>query len=324
MSRFNFTTANIPSLTGKVALVTGGNSGIGEVAVQELARAGAKVYVSGRSQQRVAAAIARVKLIVPDASLESLIVDFSLISDSIAGARKFLNFEDRLDILVANAGIASVPASLTAEGWEIMFATNHLGHFAFVTTLLPLLKQTSQNSNVRVVITSSALYLRSGAIDYEDLRTAESGLHGNVAVIKSIMKRYSRSKLANVQFAVGLSEKIKDYKNIFVNVVHPGVVSTNITNNPSDLGWAIKKIVFLVQAVAALSAADGSKTILFAATDERIVKQNIKGKLINPSSNYFSVKDVVVVDPNEEGSNQEHIDKLWATSEEAVKQIEQS
>lgn len=146
--------------------------------------------------------------------------------------QKFLAEHDRLDIIIANAGSAFEPIDeLSVDGYDRTFHTNHLGHFAFVTGLLPLLEKTAQanDGDVRVVITSSSAYqfVGSDGIDFDTITTARSGDGQSVLDMKAAGKRYGRSKMANILFAQELDRRLKrrGVEGVRVNACHPGMSS---------------------------------------------------------------------------------------------------
>lgn len=149
-----------------------------------------------------------------------------------ASAHKFLTEHDRLDIIVANAGTAFDPINeLSVDGYDRTFHTNHLGHFAFVTILLPLLEKTAQlnGGDARVVVTSSMAYqfVGSEGIDFDTITTMREGDGQSVLDMKAAGKRYGRSKMANILFAQELDRRLKGrgVEGVRVNACHPGMSS---------------------------------------------------------------------------------------------------
>ncbi len=164
-------TTEVTDLAGKVYIVTGGNSGLGYAIVKSLVSRGAKrIYIAARSKERCEAAIEALNTTV---DVRWLPLDLSSINGAQKSARELLQVtkEERLDGLVCNAGMAMAPFSLSADGIEIQFAVNCVGHFAFTMELLPLLEQTaSQHGEARIVVVGSESYKAVKGIDYELLK----------------------------------------------------------------------------------------------------------------------------------------------------------
>ena len=182
------------------------------------------MYFAGRNPAVLEAAIARMRASQPglaDAKLRALVLDLSSIASVVAAARSFS--EPRLDIVVANAAVAlDNGTALSEDGWERHFQVNHLGHFALVTTLLPLLQATARaHGDVRIVCVSSIAHRLVREIDFDALtREVHSDLLGPVGSLK----RYGQSKLSNILFAQELDRRLHDHgvTNVWVNSCHPG------------------------------------------------------------------------------------------------------
>lgn len=237
-----------PAQTGKVAIVTGSNTGIGEVAARELARAGAHVYLACRSVPRAQDAQSRILTAVPDAQVEVLPLDLSSLESVRDAAQAFRAAGRPLDLLINNAGLAG-PRGLTTDGFELAFGTNHLGHFLF--TLL-LKESLLAADDARVVTVSSASHYRAKGIDWEAARRPTRSATG--------MPEYEVSKLANVLFSAELHRRahaagVKTYS------LHPGVVATDIWSR----SWG-GKIVDLFAPLFMISSEEGARTTLHCAT----------------------------------------------------------
>ncbi len=205
-------------LTGKRAIVTGGASGIGVETARALASAGADVVLAVRdvaAGERVAADITRTTN-NPHVSVSAL--DLS-VRDSING---FVNrWIGPLHILVNNAGVMASPLTRTREGWEMQFATNHLGHFALTLGLKPALRDAG---GARVVSVSSSAHLRAD-VDFDDIHFARRAYEPWTA--------YGQSKTANVLFAVAASKRLSDY-GITVNALMPGAIRTALQRHVTE------------------------------------------------------------------------------------------
>jgi NAD(P)-dependent dehydrogenase (short-subunit alcohol dehydrogenase family) len=215
---------SIPDLAGKLAVVTGASDGIGRVIAAELARAGADVIMPVRSAPKGEVAAARIRSEIPGARVTTRSLDLSSL-DSVAALTDQLNADGRaIDILINNAGVMTPPDRReTADGFELQFGTNHLGHFALTLGLLPLLKA----GGARVTHQTS-IAARSGEINWADLNWATS---------YDGMKAYSQSKIAVALFARELDARSRaDGWGISSNLSHPGVSPTNLLAAQPGLG----------------------------------------------------------------------------------------
>lgn len=191
-----WSTADIPDLTGRVAIVTGANSGIGFVTALELSRHGSTVTIAGRSPGRDRAAAERIRAQVPDARIEVAALDLADLASVRTFADEFAASHDRLDLLVNNAGVAFVPHGRTVDGFETHLGINHFGHFALTGRLLPLLLSTEE---ARVVTVSSEVHEGSSArLNFDDLGFDDR---------YSRFTAYARSKLANLLFTQELQRR---------------------------------------------------------------------------------------------------------------------
>jgi retinol dehydrogenase-12 len=245
----------IADQTGRVAIVTGSNTGIGEVSARELARAGAKVYLACRSTDRANAAADGIRAIVPNADLQVLPLDLSSFESIRAAAGTFLESGDTLDILMNNAGLAG-PRGITADGFELTFGVNHLGHFLF--TLL-LLDRVLESAPSRIVNVSSAGHYRAKGIDWNVQRQSTPSLTG--------FPEYCVSKLANVLFTKELDKRLRD-QGVTTYSLHPGGVASDIWERriPRPIAGILK--LFLI------STEEGARTQLHCATAPGAAEQS--------------------------------------------------
>ncbi|KAK0610182.1 hypothetical protein B0T17DRAFT_593960 [Bombardia bombarda] len=261
LSHYNPAT-EIPSLTGKVILVTGGNAGLGKQSVLQFAKhSPAHIWMGARSLSKAQAAIDEIRKEVPSANITALQLDLTSFASIRAAAATVVSQSDRLDILMLNAGIMATPPGLTTEGYEIQFGTNHVGHALLTKLLRPLLLKTTTlpNADVRVVVLSSAghnIPLRgpSGPIDYATIKTEQAEHYSAL--------RYGQSKLANVYFA---QQMAKHYPQILTVAAHPGTVRTDLAvalEKKNVLWWLVVKLLEL----QAYPVEDGAKSQLWAAT----------------------------------------------------------
>ncbi len=210
-----FSFDSIPDQTGRVAIVTGANSGIGYETARMLALKGAHVVLACRSAERGRAAVGLIVAQEPPGRVELSVLDLSDLDSIAAFAERFVATHDRLDLLINNAGVMVPPFSRTRQGFEMQFGTNHLGHFALTGRLLPLLRKTVGS---RVVVVSSTMH-RSGAIDLDDPNYERRSYWGWPA--------YSQSKLANLLFARELQKRLGEGGPV-VTAAHPGFTATEL------------------------------------------------------------------------------------------------
>lgn len=243
MSAPRWTADDLPDLSGTTAIVTGANSGIGKVAATELARHGAEVTLAVRNLDKGKAAADHMpgKVIVRHLDLSSL--------DSV---RTFVDGTDgTVDLLIDNAGIMGTPLGKTADGFELQFGTNHLGHFALTLLLLPQVTK-------RVVVISSDLH-RRGQIDLADLNWERRPYKPWGA--------YSQSKLANLMFALELQKRLVASGSAIESLAaHPGYAATGLQSGTEG---ALMKIAGAIgNALVAQSEEMGALPTLYAATQD--------------------------------------------------------
>ena len=246
----NWTAENIPDLTGRVAVVTGANSGIGYEVARALARKDAIVILACRDKDKGEAALKQIDRDYARAKAEHLQLDLSDLASVRRFADEFTSNYSRLDILVNNAGIMVPPFAKTADGFELQFGTNHLGHFALTGLLLDLLVGTSQ---ARVVTVSSGGH-RFGKIDFDNLN-AEKGYDRQRA--------YAQSKLANLLFTYELQRRFESAGVDAIAVAaHPGWTVTNL-----QVHWRMTRMLnpFIGQ-----KPEMGALPVLCAATDSDV------------------------------------------------------
>jgi len=207
---------DIPDLSGKVAIVTGANSGIGYETAKALAAKGATVVMACRNLDKAQSAITNIQSNVTDAHLEIIQLDLADLASVKAFATSFKEKHNRLDLLINNAGIMIPPYTKTKDGFEVQFGANHLGHFVLTAQLIDVIAQTT---GARVVNVSSVAH-RSGVINFDDLNS-EQGYKP--------WKSYSQSKLANLLFTRHLNNYFQTKNiNAISTSAHPGWTATNL------------------------------------------------------------------------------------------------
>ncbi|MCB1030190.1 MAG: SDR family oxidoreductase [Acidimicrobiales bacterium] len=208
------------------SLVTGANTGIGFITARELARRGDRVIVACRSEAKASRAIAELTAATGSPDIEFLELDLGDLEAVRSSANKLLKRGEPIDILVANAGLAGQRGQ-TAQGFELAFGTNHLGHFLFVTELLELIRSAYQPA--RVVVVSSEAHYKPDSIPWEDLTKPTKSVTG--------LAEYGVSKLANLLFAQELARREPE---MFVGALHPGVIASDVWRS---VPWPIRPIM---------------------------------------------------------------------------------
>ncbi len=260
-----WTVAEIPTQTGRRALITGANSGIGYYAALELARKGAHVLLACRDKAKGDAALIRLRAEVPAASAEVVLLDLASLESVCAFGAAELSLGEPLDLLVNNAGVmAPRQRQQTADGFEIQFGTNVLGHFVLTAVLLPALVRAAVGHPQRPrVVTIASIAHKQGRIDFDNLLSAKS--YGP-------MVAYRQSKLADLMLAFELDRRLRaaapPISGVMSVAAHPGVANTNLFQ--AGEFNSVERLVRrgLGAAIGALlnSEAQGAVPTLFAAT----------------------------------------------------------
>ncbi|GIW42165.1 MAG: short-chain dehydrogenase [Candidatus Binatia bacterium] len=247
---------DVPDLSGRTVVVTGANSGIGFEAARVFAQKGARVVLACRDAKKAEEARARIVGESPGATVEVELLDLANLASVRDFARRFSARSDRLDVLCNNAGVMALPLLRTADGFEMQFGTNHLGHFALTGLLLPALLSTP---SARVVTVSSNAH-RFGRMDFENWNAQRS--YGK-------WRAYAQSKLANLLFAFELDRRLRacgaDVRSV---ACHPGWAATNLQFVGPRLSGArlMESLARVGNRYFAQSAAMGALPILYAAT----------------------------------------------------------
>ena len=251
----DWSTADIPPMTGKTAVITGATGGLGYETALALAGAGATVVLTGRNDAKGRGALEEIRIQVPNARISYEELDLAKLASVADFAARFAAAHASLDLLVNNAGVMALPKRQeTADGFEMQLGTNYLGHYALTARLLPLLRRGSQPR----VVNLSSLAHRSGAINFDDLQSRR---------FYSPWKAYCQSKLAMLIFAFELQRRSDAAGwGLMSNAAHPGYARTDlIPNGPGGRGlmWQVSKSL---QPLISHSAAAGALPTLFAAT----------------------------------------------------------
>jgi NAD(P)-dependent dehydrogenase (short-subunit alcohol dehydrogenase family) len=257
-----WTTADVPDQSGRVAVVTGANSGLGLEVARELARKGGHVVMAARDQAKAEAARASIHDQVPDASLELQPLDLASLASVRQAAARILAGHPSVDVLVNNAGVMAVPERRTEDGFELQLAVNHLGHFALTAQLLPALLR---GSDARVVSVTS-----TGRHAGRPLDPDNPHLRGRY----DPWRAYGQSKLASLHFALELERRFRaagvPARSI---VVHPGFSSTDLQARSVRETGGGRSQRFFHAAVRrfGMTPAQGALPLLRAATDPAAV-----------------------------------------------------
>ncbi len=283
-------------LRGKVALVTGATNGIGKVTARELAKMGATTVIIGRSAERVQQTVDEIKQAAGHAQVDGIVADLSLMSQTRAAAESFRRKYDRLDVLVNNAGIGASQRAVTEEGFERMFALNHLSYFLLTNLLLDGIKNSAPS---RIVNLSSDAH-RSAQLDFGDLQNERQwGPGGYIA--------YGRTKLMNVLFTRELARRLSG-TGVTANAVHPGIVATGLWRGA---GGIFGNLIGLFAPLYMLTPEQGAQTSIYVATAPEIAAM---------TGFYFT--DSQPVAPSKAAQDDEAARRLWTVSAEMVGLVE--
>ena len=290
---------NVPDQSGRLAIVTGSNTGLGYDNARALAARGAKVVMAVRDTAKGEEAAARIRKLTPGAEVTVHKLDLgSLTSVRTAGA-ELAAAHPRIDLLINNAGVMYPPKSTTPDGFELQFGTNHLGHFALTGLLL---KNLLPVDNSRVVVVASIAHKIKAKIDFDDLHW-EKRSYDKVA-------SYGQSKLANLMFAYDLQRRLAAAKAKTIAVAaHPGVAATELSRHVP--GYELPGVAWLFGKVLNTSEV-GALATLRAATDP-----NVKGGQYWGPDGFREMRGYPELATSSEQSRDEAIqERLWKVSEE--------
>jgi NAD(P)-dependent dehydrogenase (short-subunit alcohol dehydrogenase family) len=290
-------------LTGKVALVTGANSGIGFETARALVEHGAHAVLACRNQDKAAEAAAAMQRGCPGASIAVLALDLADLVSVRRAAEEFRAGHDHLDLLVNNAGVMGTPYRQTADGFELQMATNHLGHFALTGLLLDRLLAAE---GARAVTVSSLMH-RSGRVPFEDVAGE---------TIRNTWLNYGTSKLANLLFTAELSRRLRGSTNrkALALAAHPGWTRSNLAGTGAAVGEGrIRAMVGrTVGRCFGQSARAGALPSLYAATSPDVES----GQFIGPRYAFELFGPPTVVRPSRRARDGTDAARLWEISEE--------
>ncbi|MCK0127307.1 SDR family NAD(P)-dependent oxidoreductase [Erythrobacter sp. F6033] len=292
-------------LSGKTIFITGGNSGLGMESGRAMAAQGAHVVLAGRDQGKLDDAVSSIKNENPDAQIETIICDLGSLESVQSCGKEASQRLGKIDVLLNNAGVMACPHSKTADGFEMQFGTNHVGHFLLTKQLMPLIEK-GQDKRI-VNLSSRGHHITPVNLDDPNFENREYNEWAS----------YGQSKTANILFTVGLENRFAD-KGIHAYAVHPGGIQTNlgrhmseeeeaalvarVTENDPDFSWK--------------TIPQGAATQCWAAT-----AAELEGK----GGVYCEDCHVAEVDDTSPNSgvrsyalDQASADRLWSMSEEMV------
>jgi NAD(P)-dependent dehydrogenase (short-subunit alcohol dehydrogenase family) len=292
-----WTTADIPDQKGRVAVITGANTGLGYETALALAEHGAHVVLAVRNVDKGKDAAARITAASPHADVALQELDLTSLDSIRAATRQLRADHDRIDLLINNAGVMYTPKSNTKDGFELQFGTNHLGHFAFTGLLLDRLLPVAGS---RVVTVSSVGHRILADIHFDDLQWERS--YNRVAA-------YGQAKLANLLFTYELQRRLAPGGTTIAAAAHPGMSDTELVRNmPAPLVSAFERIA----PVVAQNPAMGALPSLRAATDPAV----LGGQYYGPDGIGQTRGYPKIVGSSRKSHDVERQRRLWAVSEE--------
>lgn len=284
------------SVEGKTCLVTGATSGIGTETALALAQQGAHVVISGRSAEKAEATRADIARASGNPNVRVLLADLSSLAEVRKLADSFLSIYPTLHVLVNNAGVVNTRRQLTVDGFESMFAVNHLAYFLLTNLLLGRMKQSAP---ARIVSVASDAHV-FGSIDWDDLQSEHK--FGGLPFVGG-MRVYGTSKLANILFNSELARRIEG-SGVTANCLHPGMVRTGLGQNNAGVAATIAGLLMMP---VALSPAKGAETTVYLASSPAV--EGVSGR-------YFAKKREARL--SGEARDASAARRLWEISAELV------
>jgi NAD(P)-dependent dehydrogenase (short-subunit alcohol dehydrogenase family) len=291
-----WTTDDIPDQTGRIAVITGANTGLGYETARALAEHGAHVVLAVRNLDKGKDAAARITAASPSAGVALQELDLTSLDSIRAAARQLRSDHDRIDLLVNNAGVMYTPKSTTKDGFELQFGTNHLGHFALTGLLLDRLLPVAGS---RIVTVSSIGHRIRADIHFDDLQWEHS--YNRVSA-------YGQAKLANLLFTYELQRRLARHGTTIAAAAHPGGSNTELMRNLPPLVARVSAVIeplFQDPAMGALPS-------LRAATDPAVVG----GQYFGPDGFAQTRGYPKVVASSRKSHDVDRQRRLWAVSEE--------
>lgn len=294
-----FDIEKIPNQTGKVAIVTGANIGLGFETALALAKKDVQVIMACRNMDKATEAKDKIQKVYKTAKLDVMTLDLSKLASVREFVKGFSKKYERLDFLINNAGIMMPPFKLTQDGFESQLATNFVGHFLLTKLLFPIIRETPEAR----IVSLSSLANKWTEIHFDDINFK-----------KDYSKRdaYGQSKFACLMFAIELDKRLKEAKvNAISLAAHPGVSATNLFNNfPKPIAWLASAVgSFFVQ-----SAKDGSQPSLYAALGDDLKG----GEYTGPDGKGEMKGNATIVKARNAAKNEIMADRLWSVTEEMI------
>ncbi|MCQ9179243.1 SDR family NAD(P)-dependent oxidoreductase [Streptomyces sp. IBSBF 2953] len=292
-----WTEKDIPAQDGKVAVVTGANSGLGMQTARALAEHGAHVVLAVRNLDKGREALARISERAPGAKLSLQRLDLASLKSVRTAADELHTEHPKIDLLINNAGVMFTPRQKTEDGFDMQFGVNHLGHFALTGLLLDLMLPVPGS---RVVTVSSFGHRIRADIHFDDLQFDRS--YNRVVA-------YGQAKLANLMFTYELQRRLAPHHTTIAAAAHPGVSDTELIQNMSGL---VRKGSELVQPLLTQPAAMGALPTLRAATDPAVTG----GRFYGPNGVGGTRGYPEVVASSKKSHDTAVQQRLWAVSEQ--------
>lgn len=289
-------TGDIPDQTGRIAVITGANTGLGYETAAALAAKGAHVVLAVRNLDKGKEAASRIQSAHPEAAVTVQELDLSSLASVRTAATELRAEHDNIDLLVNNAGVMYTPKLATADGFELQFGTNHLGHFAFTGLLLDRLLAAPGS---RIVTVSSVGHRIRAAIHFDDLQWERS---------YSSVGAYGQAKLANLLFTYELQRRLIGTSTIAA-AAHPGFSDTELMRN---MPFPLRQAVGLIAPLVAQNPAMGALPSLRAATDPGV----LGGQYYGPDGLGQSRGYPKVVASSDQSHDVALQRRLWSVSEE--------
>ncbi|CEP18653.1 hypothetical protein [Parasitella parasitica] len=292
----NFAFEQIPDLTGKIAIITGSNTGIGKVSALEMARKGATVILACRNREKTAKVVGEIKSQTGNQRIEFIPLDLLKLSSVTEFVNQFLARHSELHILMNNAGVMMCPFGLSEDGIETQFATNHVAHHYLTMLLLPVLEKSAPSRVINVSSIGHRMPFKALNLEtISDPSTYNKYIH------------YGKSKACNILFTRELNKRLqaKGVDNVYVNANHPGGVKTDLYRHTSYLINTLLNLVLI-------SPEDGALTQLYLATSPDVQKTPIKGAYYVPFAN--------AAEPRGVAASEDAPLKLWEFTENLLKE----
>jgi NAD(P)-dependent dehydrogenase (short-subunit alcohol dehydrogenase family) len=299
-SRVSWSATDIPDQSGRTAVVTGANGGLGLETARALARNGAHVVMAVRNQQKAQDAVTDIRATVPEASLQLIALDLGSQASVRDAAEQILRDHERVDLLVNNAGVMGIPERKTVDGYEMQFGVDHLGHWTLTALLLPAVLR---SPDARIVTVTSTAHHMGRAVDPRNPHLANR---------YRPWRAYGQAKLANFHFGLGLQRELEQAGTHAASLLaHPGLSNTDLqaVSVRETGGGASQRFFHALATRTGMSPAHGALSQLRAATDPGAKGGEFYGPLF--VNNGPPVRKPILRRLGMRGA----IAKLWAVSE---------